>query len=235
MSEQDEGFLNRWSRRKQDAAKDAAESAAKEGAEADAEKSEIAAAADPGAAAEGAEEEFDISKLPPIDSITASTDIRAFLSKGVPAALTQAALRRAWSADPAIRDYIGLSEYSWDFNAPGQYGFGTLDPTLNVQDMVADVFGKVKQAVSETETLVERVESPAAQTPSATAQADEPGTADARIEDEGAKIESGEAAAHSESDSGDISAQSAAAPQQPESESEPAFAPVRRHGSALPD
>jgi hypothetical protein len=41
--------------------------------------------------------------------------------------LTRAALRRAWSADPTIRDFIGLSENSWDFNAPGGVpGFGSL-------------------------------------------------------------------------------------------------------------
>ena len=33
--------------------------------------------------------------------------------------MTRAALRRAWSTDPAIREFIGLSENSWDFNAPG--------------------------------------------------------------------------------------------------------------------
>ena len=44
-----------------------------------------------------------------------------------PADLTRAALRRAWSADPTIRDFIGLSENSWDFNAPGGVpGFGSL-------------------------------------------------------------------------------------------------------------
>jgi hypothetical protein len=41
--------------------------------------------------------------------------------------LTRAALRRAWSADPGIRDFIGLSENSWDFNAVGAVpGFGSL-------------------------------------------------------------------------------------------------------------
>lgn len=31
--------------------------------------------------------------------------------------------------DPAIRNYVGLSEYSWDFNAPGGVpGFGPLNP-----------------------------------------------------------------------------------------------------------
>ena len=44
-----------------------------------------------------------------------------------PPDLTRAALRRAWSADPSIRDFIGLSENSWDFNAPGGVpGFGSL-------------------------------------------------------------------------------------------------------------
>ena len=57
-------------------------------------------------------------ELPPVESIDAATDIRAFLNKGVPQDLTRAALRRAWSSDPAIRDFIGLSENSWDFTAP---------------------------------------------------------------------------------------------------------------------
>ena len=49
---------------------------------------------------------FDLTSLPSLESITPETDIRAFLQKGVPADLTRAALRRAWSADPAIRDFI---------------------------------------------------------------------------------------------------------------------------------
>jgi hypothetical protein len=43
----------------------------------------------------------------------------AVLSAGVPADLTRVALRRAWSVDATIRDFIGLSENSWDFNAGG--------------------------------------------------------------------------------------------------------------------
>jgi hypothetical protein len=65
--------------------------------------------------------------LVPIESIGAGSDIRPFLAPGVPADLTRAALRRAWSADPAIRDFIGLSENSWDFNGPdGVPGFDPL-------------------------------------------------------------------------------------------------------------
>ena len=61
----------------------------------------------------------DAAGLPPIGSIGAASDIRPFLEPGVPQDLARAALRRAWTVDPAIRDFVGLSENSWDFNASG--------------------------------------------------------------------------------------------------------------------
>jgi hypothetical protein len=46
----------------------------------------------------------------------------------VPDDLARAALRRVWSLDHSIRDFVGLSENSWDFNAPGAMaGFGPID------------------------------------------------------------------------------------------------------------
>jgi hypothetical protein len=69
----------------------------------------------------------DLANLPSIESIGAESDIRVFLALGVPAELTLAALRRAWSTDPMIRDFVGLSENSWDFDAPGGAGgFGLM-------------------------------------------------------------------------------------------------------------
>ncbi len=107
----DESFLARWSRRKRDG-EPPAENEAKP-----IEAPEPAAAETP----------VDPESLPPIDDIGADSDIRAFLEAGVPPDLTRAALRRAWSTDPAIRDFIGLSENSWDFNAPdGAAGFGSI-------------------------------------------------------------------------------------------------------------
>jgi hypothetical protein len=67
----------------------------------------------------GTQSPFATASLPPIPSISSGSDIRPFLSAGVPADLTRAALRRAWSVDATIRDFIGLSENSWDFNAGG--------------------------------------------------------------------------------------------------------------------
>jgi Protein of unknown function (DUF3306) len=73
---------------------------------------------------------FDPTTLPTVESISAETDIRAFLAPGVPAELTRAALRRAWAADPTIRDFVGLADYAWDFHAPGAMpGFGPMEMT----------------------------------------------------------------------------------------------------------
>jgi hypothetical protein len=71
-----------------------------------------------------------LDTLPSIDSITSTTDIRAFLRPGIPDGLKHAALRRAWTADPAIRDFVEIAENQWDFNKPQDIpGFGLLDPS----------------------------------------------------------------------------------------------------------
>lgn len=114
----EEEFLARWSRRKRASKSDAppAETAKPAGGD---------SVPSPGAEAEP---DVDLGSLPPIDAITAATDVTAFLRKGVPQELMHMALRRAWSADPAIRDFIGLAENAWDFNDPkAMPGFGPLD------------------------------------------------------------------------------------------------------------
>jgi hypothetical protein len=76
------------------------------------------------------QEPFDPASLPSIDAIAADTDIAAFLKSGVPTELTRAALRRIWTSDPAIRDFVGIADNQWDFNDPnGIFGFGRLDAT----------------------------------------------------------------------------------------------------------
>jgi len=85
---------------------------------------------------------FDLASLPTLDAISAETDLRAFFHKEVPTELTVAALRRGWSADPAIRDFVGLSENSWDFNVPGGIpGFGALEPG-DIQRLLARLTGE---------------------------------------------------------------------------------------------
>ena len=133
----DEDFLKRWSRRKRDVAKEeAARTPAPDAAE----------APEPSAPDE-TETQFDPASLPPIESITALSDVTAFLREGVPAELTRAALRRVWTADPAIRDFVGLAENAWDFTDPNAMpGFGPLEATEEVRQMIARVVGEIGKA-----------------------------------------------------------------------------------------
>jgi hypothetical protein len=102
----------------------------------------------PGTAENPPNPDVDLSSLPPIESIDAATDITAFLRKGIPQELSRAALRRAWSADPAIRDFIGLAENAWDFNDPNAMpGFGLLDCSeAELGDLVDRIVGGVRRA-----------------------------------------------------------------------------------------
>ncbi len=88
-------------------------------------KRESAAAAPAGSSPTPAA--FDPASLPSIESIVADSDIRQFLHADVPPELTRAALRSAWSADPAIRDFVGIAESQWDFNDEASMpGFGPI-------------------------------------------------------------------------------------------------------------
>jgi hypothetical protein len=86
---------------------------------------------------------FDLAALPSLDSIDAQTDITVFLQSDVPAELQVAALRRAWTADPAIRDFKEMAENDWDFEvADGIPGFGDLGPEVDIQSMLAGLFSE---------------------------------------------------------------------------------------------
>src|SRR5205807_543978 len=90
---------------------------------------------------------FDPASLPAIESITGETDIRSFLAPGVPAELTRAALRRVWAADPKIRNFVGLADYDWDFNASGSMaGFGPLEMTEELRQVVARIIAPAPTA-----------------------------------------------------------------------------------------
>lgn len=139
MSES-ENFLARWSRRKQVADKPAP--LAQETAGENAAPGAVAESKPAGTPAVPLEEPFDPASLPSLDSIGAETDITGFLKAGVPGDLKLAALRRAWTADPVIRNFKGLAENDWDFTAPNsQMGFGEIDPSLDLKKMLSDIFG----------------------------------------------------------------------------------------------
>lgn len=113
----DRGFLGRWSRLKRSETK-----AEPEAVEIDPGPTNMEHAAPN---QDAPDIEIAPEDLPKVEDLTAESDISAFLQKGVPNALRAAALRRAWSLDPAIRDHVGPSEYAWDFNDPSSIpGFG---------------------------------------------------------------------------------------------------------------
>jgi Protein of unknown function (DUF3306) len=102
---------------------------------------------------------FDPASLPPIESIVADSDIQQFLHEGVPAELTRAALRSAWTADPAIRDFVGIAENQWDFNDHTCIaGFGPLEAA---DHLVAQALGSLTSVAQETPQGAEGVEQPA--------------------------------------------------------------------------
>jgi hypothetical protein len=136
-----EDFLSRWSRRKREVSSEAEPEnppAADEPEGHDRASGDVS----PHSAAAPAEPVFDPSSLPPIESIDAETDISGFLADGVPSDLTRAALRRAWTSDPKIRNFVGLADYDWDFNAAGSMvGFGPLEMIDEVGKTAALIVG----------------------------------------------------------------------------------------------
>jgi hypothetical protein len=136
MTEED--FLARWSRRKREVAKEEAAPRAEKGAVQNQPVSDTKPSAEP---------EFDLASLPPVESINALTDVTQFLRDGVPADLARAALRRVWTADPAIRDFVGLSENAWDFTDPtAMPGFGPLESTEEIQQMITGIVDQIGNA-----------------------------------------------------------------------------------------
>jgi hypothetical protein len=220
MSEEGrEGFLARWSRRKREAASEPEP-------EAEPEAAPLALpAADPEPPEAGqplAEPptrqscpipnlpEVDLASLPPIEELTAESDFSLFLRPGVPSLLRNAALRRMWSLDPAIRDFIGPADYQWDFNTPGGLPLGFADEVGgNLGKLLAQAVGKIEEVAQETEAepVGASADPPLLPTPP-------------DAEDEPAPVTPG------------LPEVAAAPEEQPEIS--PPTPPRRRHGSALP-
>lgn len=221
MSE-NEHFLARWSRRKRETRAADAEPPA-ESAQGHREEP----SPDP---AEPTNPEVDLSSLPPVEAIDAETDITAFLRKGIPQELSRTALRRAWTTDPAIHDFVGLAENAWDFNDPdAMAGFGPLEHTAEQVGML------VQRVVGGTALAPESV-------PGSPAQAAEDGAspvcADAQVPDSAETLSKAvgcdEVVTAVELPSGSVASQPAVYAEAAHGDEKEA--PVRRrtHGGALP-
>jgi hypothetical protein len=141
-----DGFLARWSRRKRGEGQAAAPEPPKP-------PSLPAPPAEAGPAGTAEHEPAcpipdlpatDLASLPGIEELTADSDFSLFLRPGIPAGLRHAALRRMWSLDPSIRDYIGPVEYQWDFNAPGGLPLGFAGELAgDVERLLSQAIGRI--------------------------------------------------------------------------------------------
>ena len=128
----DKGFLARWAQRKHEAKQP----------DRDAPIASSDAPSGPVAESDVAQE-FDLSSLPKLEDMTATTDITAFLRKGVPEHLRNAALRKSWALDPAIRNYVNPAlDYAYDWNTPGGVpGSSEIGSGMDVARLVSQIMG----------------------------------------------------------------------------------------------
>ena len=151
-----DGFLARWSRRKE---------AVRHAEHRSGSPLDESAQITPGArqrhthdaeahAAEADITPDEIAALPKIDDLTADSDISGFLRRGVPNGLRNAALRKIWMLDPTIRDFVGPArDYAYDWNTPGGVpGSGKLPSDTEVAALVRQVVGDSKSNAPTRET-----------------------------------------------------------------------------------
>ena len=227
QGDEDKGFLARWSQRKQEAERP------------EPKPDPPAAGADvpPAPLAEAdAAPEFDLSSLPKLEDLTGATDITGFLRKGVPEHLRNAALRKSWALDPAIRNYVNPAlEYAYDWNTPGGVpGFSEIGAGMDVARMVSQIMGggpAVEPPVAAANPVEEPADDPALSAEHRASPAPEPDlpTEALRLTDAG--ISATQKTANADEGAGPEADRTAlpednnpAAPQQV----------VRRHGSAKP-
>lgn len=128
----DEGFLQRWSRRKAEA------------------RTEPEVETLPAPVPADEVEPVSLEKLPSLDSLTAESDFTPFWRAGVPDDIRKAALKKLWATEPSVVNYVPLVENGWDFNAP-EFS-QPLAPDEVARLMKQFVDGFAAPAIAETES-----------------------------------------------------------------------------------
>ena len=109
----DDGFLDRWSRRK----RGETSTGAPETETADAGPAAVAQPESQESPDTGDPEV--VANLPDLDSLTEESDFTAFLQDGVPEVIRRKALRRLWRLNPIFANLDGLNDYDEYFSALG--------------------------------------------------------------------------------------------------------------------
>jgi hypothetical protein len=144
--DRDEGFLGRWSRLKRQAEPPDPEA----GKPPRSDEPMPEANAEPGLPAPGLPDlDLELPELPSLESITATTDMTVFMHPAVPEHVRGAALRRLWSVDPAIRDFVSPAlDYAYDWNTPGGApGYGPLGKGDDVLRMLGEIVDGYARAI----------------------------------------------------------------------------------------
>lgn len=218
MSEEP-NFLSRWSRLKREAeAKQPAPLDTSLPSDAGDPETGLGAVEDsqlglPGLTAE------ELAALPRLEDLTPETDLAPFMRVGVPAGLRNAALRRMWALDPAIRDRVGDAlEYAYDWNVPGSVpGSGPLLPVDDVASMLRSIIGMpAEEQVGANQTA--EAQTAVAETSAPPVAADSPPQEPLGLD---------------HSPQTEVQASGPATSAKPEPEMQ-ASAPSRRHGGATP-
>lgn len=106
-ADDDEGFLSRWSRRKQQVRETEPELESEE-------RPAESAAADPDDPNRPLTPE-EVEALPDPDTLEPGADFKRFLREGVPEELKRRALRRLWRSNPVFGVLDGLNDYDLDY------------------------------------------------------------------------------------------------------------------------
>src|SRR3984893_431354 len=216
-SADNKSFLARWSQRKHEAKQP----------DQDAPTANSDAPSGPVAESDAAQE-FDLSSLPKLEDMTATTDITAFLRKGVPEHLRNAALRKSWALDPAIRNYVNPAlDYAYDWNTPGGVpGSSEIGAGMDVARLVSQIMGTGESPAEASAPAVDAEDgrgAPAQSSKPEAAQAPVPElpTQAIRLGEEGISVAQNPGT-------------EAVRAGEPEADPAASQQPVRRHGSAKP-
>jgi hypothetical protein len=176
LSRNEDGFLSRWARRKQEVRESEEREAAlapDAAADADADaEAQAQALADPDQRDVPPDEETRqrwIDELEAVDigSLAYESDFTIFMKSWVPVALRQKALRKLWTTNPALAVLDGLNDYDLDYTdkaiaagkvissyMPGR-GYAAVEEVVaKVEALAGDPEGASEEHVPEFETEV---------------------------------------------------------------------------------
>jgi hypothetical protein len=96
-----------------------------------------------------------IDALPNIDDLKPGDALTAFMQKGVPDFIKNAAMRKMWATDAALTEHLCQPlDYAYDYNNPvGVMGFGAMPEGFDASEMMNKLFEHLTDEPVVAETL----------------------------------------------------------------------------------